>query len=124
MKEFDRLFGEHENWWARLQTAKEKAQALQIIIVLKNQFTFICLPEGKIYINPTGNPVMAQGGMGDVLTGIVTAFIAQGYSSAESAILACYIHGKAGDNLAMGKSVVNASSVAREIPGEIKRLCN
>lgn len=124
MKEFDRIFGEHENWWARLQTATEKAQSLQIIIVLKNQFTFICVPEGKIYINPTGNPAMAQGGMGDVLTGIITAFVAQNYSPAEAAILACYIHGKAGDNLAMGRAMVNASSVAKEIPIEIKKLCN
>lgn len=123
MKEFDRIFGEHKNWWSRLQTAKEKAQSLQIIIVLKNQFTFICVPEGSCYINPTGNPSMAQGGMGDVLTGVITAFIAQGYSSSEAAILACYIHGKVGDNLAMRRSVVNASSVAKEIPGEIKKLC-
>lgn len=124
MKEFDRIFGEHENWWSRLQTAKEKAQALQIIIVLKNQFTFICIPEGKIYINPTGNPAMAQGGMGDVLTGIITAFIAQDYSPADAAILACYIHGKAGDNLAMDSAVVNASRVAKEISVEIKKLYN
>jgi len=124
MKEFDRMFGEHENWWARVQTAKDKAKSLQIIIVLKNQFTFICVPEGKIYVNPTGNPAMAQGGMGDVLTGVIIAFVAQNYSQADAAILACYIHGKAGDNLAMDKSVVNASSVAKEIPVEIKKLCN
>jgi len=124
MKEFDRIFGEHENWWSRLQTAREKAQALKIIIVLKNQFTFICVPEGKIYINPTGNPAMAQGGMGDVLTGIITALIAQDYSPADAAIFACYIHGKAGDNLAMDSMVVNASRVAKEISAEIKKLYN
>ncbi|MCZ4225486.1 NAD(P)H-hydrate dehydratase [Pedobacter rhodius] len=122
MKEFDRLFGEHQNWWDRLQTAKVKAQQLKIVIMLKNQFTFICVPKGRIYINPTGNPAMAQGGMGDVLTGIIAAFLAQKYASTDAAILACYIHGKAGDNLAMDKIVVSASQVAKQIPVEIKHL--
>lgn len=122
VKEFDRLFGVHVNWWERLKTAKEKAQQLKIVIVLKNQFTFICSPNGKVYINPTGNPAMAQGGMGDVLTGIIAAFLAQNYSSADAAILACYIHGKAGDGLAEDRIVVSASQVAKRIPIEIKKL--
>jgi len=122
MKEFDRVFGEHKNWWSRLQTAKEKAKELRIIIILKNQFTFICSADGKVYINPTGNPAMAQGGMGDVLTGITVAFLAQNYSSIDAAILACYIHGRAGDSLAGDKFVVSASEVARQVPIELKQL--
>lgn len=122
MKEFDRLFGDHECWWDRVNTAKSQAQKLRIVIVLKNQFTFICLPDGKVYINPTGNPAMAQGGMGDVLTGIIVGFLAQKYTSAEAAILACYIHGKAGDFLASDRIVVSASQIAEQISKEIMKL--
>ncbi|TCD04670.1 NAD(P)H-hydrate dehydratase [Pedobacter frigidisoli] len=122
MKEFDRLFGEHDNWWDRVQTAKIQALKLKIVIVLKNQYTFVCLPTGKIHINPTGNPAMAQGGMGDVLTGIIAGFVAQKYSSTEAAILACYIHGKSGDWLAKENFVVTASKVAVQVSKEIKLI--
>ncbi|MEH3111934.1 NAD(P)H-hydrate dehydratase [Pedobacter terrae] len=122
MKEFDRLFGEHENWWDRVQSAKLWAKQHKIVIVLKNQYTFICLPTGKIFINPTGNPAMAQGGMGDVLTGMIASFKAQGYPAADAAILACYIHGRAGDYLAEEQFVVPASQLATRIPKEIKKL--
>jgi len=122
MKEFDRLFGDHENWWDRVETAKIKAQALKIIIVLKNQYTFVCLPDGNVYINPTGNPAMAQGGMGDVLTGVIVAFLAQKYTSEEAAVLGCYIHGKAGNRLAAESAVVSASMVAQQMAKEIRLL--
>ncbi|NMN38017.1 NAD(P)H-hydrate dehydratase [Pedobacter sp. SG918] len=122
MKEFDRLFGEHDNWWDRVQTATEQAKKQKIVIVLKNQYTFVCLPTGKVLINPTGNPAMAQGGMGDVLTGIIAGFVAQRYSATDAAILACYIHGKAGDHLAHEQFVVTASQVAARISKEIKAL--
>lgn len=122
MKEFDRLFGEHDSWWDRVQTAQLKAKRLKIVIVLKNQYTFICLPTGKVLINPTGNPAMAQGGMGDILTGVITGFIAQKYGAADAAVLACYIHGKTGDDLANEQFVVKASQVARNLSKEIKIL--
>src|SRR5690606_29775068 len=73
MKEFDRLFGPHNNWWDRVQTARKQTAALQLIIVLKNRYTFIVLPDGNVVINPTGNPAMASGGMGDVLTGMLSS---------------------------------------------------
>jgi hydroxyethylthiazole kinase-like uncharacterized protein yjeF len=122
VKEFDRLFGEHESWWDRVQSAREQAKKLKIVIVLKNQYTFICLPTGKVLINPTGNPAMAQGGMGDILTGIIAGFVAQQHSATNAAILACYIHGKAGDHLAHNHFVVTASQVAIRISEEIKIL--
>lgn len=122
MKEFDRLFGEHNSWWERLQTALAQAKRLKIVILLKNQFTFICSAEGKIYINPTGHPAMAQGGMGDVLTGIVAGFVAQKYPPLEAAILGCFIHGKAGAELAERHFVVPASIVAKEISKTIHNL--
>ena len=99
VKEFDRLFGTSNSWWDRLILAQQKAQELKIIILLKNRFTFIVSSDGNILINPTGNPAMAVGGMGDVLCGIITAFLAQSYTAIEAAILATYLHGDVGDSL-------------------------
>lgn len=124
VKEFDRLFGVHANWWERLQTAIKEAVERKLIIVLKNQYTFICLPNGEVRINPTGNPGMASGGMGDVLTGIITAFVAQGYATADAAILACYVHGKTGDRLAKKNFTISASQIALGLPKTIKRLAD
>ncbi|WP_158988884.1 NAD(P)H-hydrate dehydratase [Mucilaginibacter sp. L196] len=101
MKEFDRLFGESNGWWQRLQTAIEKAKEHKICIVLKNDYTITATPEGKAYFNSTSNASMASGGMGDVLTGIITALLAQRYSSRDACIIGTYIHGKAGDELAL-----------------------
>jgi len=120
MKEFDALFGAHKTWWERLETARTKAKKKRVVIVLKNQFTFIIDQEGKVSINQTGNPAMAQGGMGDVLTGIITAYLAQQYTAAEAAILGCYFHGKAGDELAAESFSITASQLARQIPKTIK----
>ena len=116
VKEFDRLFGEHLSWYDRLATARIQAQRLKCVIVLKNRYTFIVDGGKQVYINPTGNPGMAQGGMGDVLTGVLTAFTAQGKTALESALLACYLHGKAGDDLAADHFNVTASQVAENIP--------
>lgn len=122
VKEFDRLFGAHSTWWTRLQTAIREAKARKIVIVLKNQYTFIVEQSGFVYINTTGNPAMAQGGMGDVLTGVITAFVAQGYPVKDAAILGCYLHGKSGDNLAETYFNVTASQIATEIPKTLKSL--
>ena len=101
MKEFDRLFGESTSWWQRLQTAIGKAKEHKICIVLKNDYTITATPDGKAYFNSTSNAAMASGGMGDVLTGIITALLAQKYSSRDACIIGTYIHGKAGDELAL-----------------------
>lgn len=122
MKEFDHLFGTHESWWARLQTAREKAVELKCVIVLKNQYTFIIDQLGKVIINPTGNPAMGQGGMGDVLTGLIASFAAQGYQSVEAAYAACFVHGLSGDQLAVTRVSVKASAVAEHLPEVIKGL--
>ncbi|HYH15454.1 MAG TPA: NAD(P)H-hydrate dehydratase [Flavisolibacter sp.] len=97
-KEFDRLFGESGNEVARIEKAMEQAKALQVIIILKGHHTLIALPNGKAYFNMTGNAGMAKGGSGDVLTGIITSLLAQGYLPTEAALLGVYIHGVAGDH--------------------------
>jgi NAD(P)H-hydrate epimerase len=99
IKEFDRLFGSHTSSWGRIETAKQQAEKYQVIIIVKNQHSFIVMPDGRVRINSTGNPAMAVGGMGDVLTGIIAAFLAQGYSPENAATISCYVHGLAGDIL-------------------------
>lgn len=101
LKEFDRLFGEHTNWWQRLQTARIKAAELGIYVVLKNDYTITATPDGKLFFNSTSNAAMATGGMGDVLTGILTSLLAQKYKPEDACLLGVYIHGKAGDELAL-----------------------
>jgi hydroxyethylthiazole kinase-like uncharacterized protein yjeF len=96
-KEFERLFGSSVSEFERLQLAKQKAIQLQCIIVLKGHYSFIAMPDGLGYFNSTGNPGMAKAGSGDVLTGIIAAFLAQGYQPKEAAILGVFLHGLAGD---------------------------
>lgn len=122
MKEFDRLFGAQENWWTRVQTAVIQARKRKITIVLKNRYTFVIDTGGTVYINPTGNPAMAQGGMGDVLTGIITAYTAQKYTARDAAVLGCYFHGLAGDQLAETSFNVSASQLALQLPKAIKEF--
>ncbi|KQB99737.1 bifunctional ADP-dependent NAD(P)H-hydrate dehydratase/NAD(P)H-hydrate epimerase [Pedobacter sp. Hv1] len=122
VKEFDRLFGLHQNWWQRIKTAQKEAKQRSLVIILKNQYTFICLPNGEVHVNPTGNPAMASGGMGDVLTGLIVGLAAQSYTAANAAILAVYLHGQAGDELAKTRFTVNASALALQIPKTIQKI--
>ena len=125
MKEFDRMFGEHNSWWERVETARKKAAEFNIIIILKNQYSFIVLPHGNVLINPTGNPAMAVGGMGDVLTGMIAAFLAQGYPAKDAAMLACYLHGKTGDELRdEGMNSIPARYLIERLPFLIASLCS
>ena len=96
-REFDRLFGSQENDFDRIQTAREQARKLQLVIVLKGHHTFIAMPGGSAWFNSTGNPGMAKGGSGDVLTGIITALLAQSYEPVAAALLGVYLHGLSGD---------------------------
>lgn len=96
-KEFERIFGPSANDFDRALLSIQKARELGLVIVLKGHFTLIAAPDGKAYFNPTGNPGMATAGSGDVLTGILTGLLAQGYHSLEAALLGVYLHGLAGD---------------------------
>lgn len=96
-KEFERLFGKTENSFERTELAKNKSRELHIYIVLKDHHTQIITPEGNVFYNITGNSGLAKGGSGDILTGIITSFLAQKYSEQEAAILAVWFHGKAAE---------------------------
>ncbi|RYY34837.1 MAG: NAD(P)H-hydrate dehydratase [Sphingobacteriaceae bacterium] len=124
MKEFDRLFGEHASWWERLQTARKQAEERNIYIVLKNDYTITATPQGKLYFNSTSNAAMGTGGMGDVLTGILASLLAQGYSPEEACIAGVFIHGKAGDELALPNrmNVVLPGKLAQQLPKTMAKL--
>jgi len=95
--EFDRLFGKSQNVFNRINLAQNVSMDLGIYIVLKGHHTCIFTPKGKVYINTNGNDGMAKGGSGDVLTGLITGLLAQGYPLPEAAILGVFLHGSAGD---------------------------
>lgn len=120
VKEFDRLFGPSSSWWNRLVLAQEKAQKLKIFILLKNRYTFIICPDGNVLINPTGNPAMAIGGMGDVLCGMICSFLAQSYSAFEAAILATFLHGATGDYL-ISMNSIPPRYIIQELPKMLKK---
>lgn len=83
----------------RLATARKLARDIGTCVVLKGARTVIAEPAGHVWINPTGNAGMASGGMGDVLTGMIAGFLAQGCSAVEAAIAGTYLHGLAADML-------------------------
>jgi hydroxyethylthiazole kinase-like uncharacterized protein yjeF len=102
----------------RVGTAREAAKWHHVVIVLKGAHTVIASPDGKAFINTTGNPGMASGGMGDVLTGIIGGLLAQGIDPLDAALLGVYLHGLAGDRAAAEKSQTGllASDVIEELP--------
>ncbi|HEY9006690.1 NAD(P)H-hydrate dehydratase [Ohtaekwangia sp.] len=123
-KEFERLAGKWSDDFSRLEKQKALAGQLRSVIVVKGAFTSIATPDGNIYFNPTGNPGMATGGTGDVLTGILTGLLAQGYSSTDAAIAGVYIHGLAGDLAAREKEMISliASDVVNFLPSAFKKV--
>jgi hydroxyethylthiazole kinase-like uncharacterized protein yjeF len=103
-REFDRLFGKHLNHESRIQTAILQSKKLDCVIVLKSATTHIIYQE-TIFINSIGNAGLAKGGSGDALTGIITSFLAQGYSALNSAIIGVYLHSLAADLTLKNQSV-------------------
>ncbi|WP_315578559.1 NAD(P)H-hydrate dehydratase [Hoylesella oralis] len=124
-KEFDRMAGNISNdCYERLTKAREMAERLGVYIMLKGHNTALCLPDGHVYFNSTGNAGMATAGSGDVLTGIITALLARGYNTKDAALVGMYLHGLAGD-LAMkstGKESLIASDIIDYLPQAFKRL--
>lgn len=87
----------------RIEAARQYAKEHQCVLVLKGAPTVVATPEGTVFVNTTGNPGMGTGGMGDVLTGMMAAFLGQGLLPVEAAVLSVYIHGRCGDVLAQDK---------------------
>lgn len=124
IKELERLIGKCMDTYERLTKTKELAAYLQSYIVVKGAWTTVVTPEGNCYFNPTGNPGMATAGSGDVLTGILTALLAQGYPQEEACRLGVYVHGLAGDIAAdrKGEMGLMASDLIEALPEAWKKL--
>jgi len=112
-KEFERLFGKTADSFERNELQRKNASELGVFIVLKGANSAIACPDGQCYFNSTGNPGMATGGSGDVLTGIITGLLAQSYSPFEAAVIGVYLHGLAGDLAAqeMGEEALTAGDL-------------
>ena len=108
----------------RIEIAREFAAKWNIITVLKGAKTIIASPDGTIYINVTGNPGMATGGTGDVLTGVIAGLIGQGAKPLDAAVAGVYLHGLAGDSTAVmkGEHGLIAGDLLEELPYIIKGL--
>lgn len=118
LKELERLVGKCQNSYERLMKASELARTSGVHIVLKGAYSTIITPGGKCYFNPTGNPGMATGGSGDVLTGVLLALLAQGYDAETTARLAVYVHGLAGDIACKKQGVIGmtAEDIVANLP--------
>jgi NAD(P)H-hydrate epimerase len=125
-KEFERLTKSVANDFERHQLQIEFSKQHQVYVVLKGAHTCITSPEGESYFNSTGNSGLAKGGSGDVLTGLITGLLAQGYSSFEASVIGVYVHGFAGDitKEEKGEVAMIPTDVIENIPNAFKRLTN
>lgn len=97
LKEFERLAGKSANSFERMQKAMDFARKYGVYLVIKGAYSMIVTPMAKVYFNSSGNPGMATGGSGDVLTGMIASLIPQKYTPLEACLLGVYLHGLAGD---------------------------
>lgn len=116
--EAERLFGKFADRYATIGAVREMASKYNIVILLKGAYTTVVAPDGNIYFNSTGNPGMATGGSGDVLTGIILALLAQGYEGVDAARIAAYMHGLAGDLAVseLGETALVAGDIVNYLP--------
>lgn len=124
-KEFERLTGKKvQNHYERIQNQINFASEYEIVLVLKGGNTTIALPDGTCYINTNGNPGMATAGSGDVLTGVITSLVGQGYPPYLAAITGVYLHGMAGDLAAEQNSqqAVIASDIIEFLGDAYKKM--
>ena len=123
-KELDRMEGNCADSYERLVKASNLAERIQGYVILKGHYSALCMPDGHVIFNSTGNAGMATAGSGDVLTGIITGLLARGYKQAEACLLGMYLHGLAGDIAAkeLGEESLIASDLIQYLPKAFKRL--
>ncbi len=122
--EFERLFGESNNDFDRMNLAMQKAAQLNCYIVLKGHHSLVACPDADCFFNTTGNSGMATAGSGDVLTGIITGLLSQGYDAKQACLLGVYLHGLAGDLAAetFSKEAMIAGDIIKQIGAAFKTL--
>lgn len=123
-KEFDRMEGHCADSYERLSKACRLAERLGAFVILKGHYSALCMPDGHVLLNPTGNAGMATAGSGDVLTGIITGLLARGYKRPEACVVGMYLHGLAGDIAAadLGMESLTAGDLIKYLPKAFKRI--
>jgi NAD(P)H-hydrate epimerase len=109
-KEFERLTSAWTDDYQKLSMLREFAQKYKVVVILKGAHTAVATPDGEVHFNSTGNPGLSTGGTGDVLTGVLTALLAQGYDPVEAAVLGVYAHGLAGDRVASQRGQIGMTA--------------
>lgn len=124
LKEFERLVGESKNTFERIEKAKAFTKKYNVYLILKGAHSMVFTPTSNVYFNSTGNPGMATGGSGDVLTGMIGSLLAQNYSSLEASLLGVFLHGLAGDLAAekLGFESLIASDIIENLGSAFKTL--
>ncbi len=112
-KELERIFGKTDTSAARAELVREKAIEHELVIISKDRYTLIAFPDGRCFFNVYGNAGLATGGSGDVLCGILTGLLAQGYAPEDAALLGVYLHATAGDE------AVKATGMEALVAGDI-----
>jgi hydroxyethylthiazole kinase-like uncharacterized protein yjeF len=121
--ELKRLVGEWKDDFEKLEKIKSLSRRLGVVVVAKDTYS-LCVYKDEVYVNSTGNDGMATAGSGDVLTGLITGLLAQGYSSIDSAVLGMFIHGLAGDAAAqrISKESLIASDIVKHLGDSFLKL--
>ncbi len=125
--EWKRLFGDVSHDRERIEKSVSISIQYGIFILIKGHISCLTTPKGNVFFNATGNAGMAKGGSGDVLTGLITGLLAQGYDPETAAILGMYVHGLAGDlaKVSLGEEAMTASDQISFFPAafaEIRKL--
>ena len=122
--EFARLFGEVDNSLEAFNLQQEMSDKYQIVIIRKGANSSITFPGEKIWFNTSGNPALAKGGTGDILTGVIAGLLAQGYTAKEAALFATWLHGKAADEAirSVGIEAADSSDIIDGIKRVFKQL--
>ncbi len=123
--EFERLAGARFNdTYERLEKAVDMAKTMHLYIIVKDHFSALCMPNGKVIFNSTGNSGMATAGSGDVLTGIITGLLARGYCQKDACTIGMFLHGLAGDIAAeeLGKECLMASDIINYLPKAFRKI--
>lgn len=124
-KELERLDGNrYSSDYELFSKGRELSRQLQAYVLLKGHHSALCIPNGDVVFNTTGNSGMATAGSGDVLTGIITGLLARGYQQADACKLGMFLHGLAGDLAAidLGKESLMASDIIRYLPKAFLQL--
>jgi hydroxyethylthiazole kinase-like uncharacterized protein yjeF len=120
-REFARLAG-HDVGPNRVEAALALAAKVRATVLLKGDRTIVASPDGTAWVNQTGTPVLATGGSGDVLAGLVGSLLAAGLSPSKAAVAGAFVHGLAGRIAAVGNRPVTSADVAAALPGAIASI--